>query len=446
MEMGIGGAKPKIRSLFFSIEIGPNPETVESFVRKMFAGIGLTSPERIRAYNNYLKRNFNVADFYQDITRDVRNNSAVVEALKNSNRKKEVIKIHVFPVVVEHLRSFGINLTVNGQGGAKFTGYAQSFEPNVKKNLKTAADFAPAKETPIARWTTDDKLKEVIKRAAALLPAEVGKELLSLLDPLVLAAVVIVVVIWAGLHLVVAGEVLDVIVILLGLVALGPIAYDAAKKLIIFAAKTIGATTDTDLDEAAKNLSEAVAMIGIQVVLQLLLVKAPKVYRSFPKKSFIKPSQIPNVERTAGELFYKPKIYPVENFPNPRTLANTTVYGDIEYLSSLSGKLKNETILHEKVHSFLTPKLYLLRNFRISVMMNGYNKVALLQYLEEALAETVAQVGTYGVKKVLVGIRFPIDAGYVTLTQMATEAKGIFLGPINLSGMYFRVYFNRRKN
>ncbi len=317
MQHNLSDKPPTPRSISFYVVVGPNPMTLEAYIAKFFAGMGLNTPDKIRAYDNFLRKNFNVPHYHLDITNRAGSDSALMNALKNDKRIKTTITVIVNPTVIEHLRSFGINLTVGGSGSANFTGYQQSFEPNVRKHLKTEADFIPAKETPISQWTTDDKLKEVIKRAAALLPESIGNQLLVLLDPLVIVFVVIVVVAWAGLHLVLAGQIIDVIAILLGLVAFGSIAYVAAEHLVIFATKTIGATSEEDLNEAAKNLSEAVALIGVQAVMQLLLIKAPKVYKIFPQKSFIKPGQLPSQTRPIGELFISLKLCRKLAFLNP---------------------------------------------------------------------------------------------------------------------------------
>lgn len=200
--------------------------------------------------------------------------------------------------------------------------------------------------------------------------------------------------------------------------------------------------TDNDLNEAAKDLSEAVALIGVQVVMALLLKKAPKVFRGNPKYPFkpFKVSDLPTVKRPPGEWLYKPKISD-SPFLGTNTLGTTGIYGDIKYLSSLVGKAKDATVLHEKVHRWFTPKLYPLRNYRITLNWNSYAQSYLLRYLEEVIAQTVGLVGTYGFKQGFSGVSFPVKNGYVTVAEMGVEAKGILLGPINASGMTFNVYF-----
>lgn len=294
-------------------------------------------------------------------------------------------------------------------------------------------------QKPVSEMTRQEKVAAAIWRALPLLPAEVAEELKALLDPVALAIIVVVLIVWAASHFFGVGEIADVIIIIVGIVSLGPIAWKAGEELIGFAMKSVYAKTEADLDQAAKHLAEAISLVGVQVVMALLLKKAPKVFKKNPEYPTLKAKDLPKTQRPAGEWFYKPKTQAVDNL-GPGVLGNTSIYGDIQYLSRLTGKLKTETILHEKVHAFLTPKLYPLRNLRVRLNWNGYAKSYLLRYLEEAIAETVAQVGTHRFRNAVVGIKFPVKEGYVTLAEMGLEVKGILLGPVNSSGMIYRAY------
>jgi hypothetical protein len=74
-------------------------------------------------------------------------------------------------------------------------------------------------------------------------------------------------------------------------------------------------------------------------------------------------------------------------------------------------------LLHEQVHQFLSPKLYILRRFRVENRVGSYFKSSLYRYVEEALAETIAQVGINGFSNLFVGLRFPVQEGYVYLLR-----------------------------
>src|SRR5262249_31074345 len=95
--------------------------------------------------------------------------------------------------------------------------------------------------------------------------------------------------------------------------------------------------------------------------------------------------------------------------------------------------------LHEAVHQFFSPKLKFLRRFRASLWISGYTKSALMQYLEEGLAETFAQLRVRGLDGLLEGITFPIQNEYVTIGQLGSEA--LHIGTIMLGGRIWGVYF-----
>ena len=355
------------------------------------------------------------------------------------------------------MRSFGIIISASGRGEAKVTGFKPSLGENVKKYLKTEADFVAAKETPISQWTTDDKLKEVIKRAASLLPESIGNQLLALLDPLSLAIMVGVVIIWAGSHFLVAGWVVDGVMLFLGVVTMGPIAWTAGRHLGTFTLKTINAANEEDLDEAAKHLSEAVALLGVQVVMALLLKKGPKVLNE-PRRLMSETVEPLNFKTigdppTSSKSFfdgYEGKLsfskHPFAGIEGEMAGGSTSPYGDISITYSRNAKINDITVafFHERVHRFLVPRLQLFTYLRQTLTIlkrNSYLQSYILRYLEEALAETVGQVKGNGWRNFFVGIKFPTNKGYVELSKVGIEAGGIFLGPINFGGMNYNVYF-----
>lgn len=69
--------------------------------------------------------------------------------------------------------------------------------------------------------------------------------------------------------------------------------------------------------------------------------------------------------------------------------------------------------------------------------MSAYSRLALLRYLEEAMAEGYAQLRVYGFATALGALKFPIQAGYVTVSQLASE--GYAIGTITLNSTLFRV-------
>jgi hypothetical protein len=96
---------------------------------------------------------------------------------------------------------------------------------------------------------------------------------------------------------------------------------------------------------------------------------------------------------------------------------STSFWGDITV--SLRGAANDQKIvlMHERVHQFLAPKLYVLRNFRVANRAGSYFRSSLWRYIEEMMAETIAQVGVNGIRSFFVGVRFPVANRYVYLTQ-----------------------------
>lgn len=99
----------------------------------------------------------------------------------------------------------------------------------------------------------EGRLGVVLRRAAALLPGEVGKRLLALLSPEAIAIMAAVVVLWAGSHFFGAGEIVDVLLLVTGWLVIGDGAWKGGHKLIDFAISTRSATKVADLDRAARE-------------------------------------------------------------------------------------------------------------------------------------------------------------------------------------------------
>ena len=99
----------------------------------------------------------------------------------------------------------------------------------------------------------------------------------------------------------------------------------------------------------------------------------------------------------------------------------------------------------------LAPKLYFLRNFRVQARGKSYFHSSLWRYIEEAMCETIAQVGVFGFKKLFVGIKFPLvkDIEYAYLTRgggFAAKMTGHGVIPEGAalvgSGMIMGISFN----
>ena len=138
--------------------------------------------------------------------------------------------------------------------------------------------------------------------------------------------------------------------------------------------------------------------------------------------------------RTAGFL-YGPRATGDPNLPAGYGLTNK--FGDVVYSTRGSATDQALVLAHERLHSFLSPKLMPLRDLRADLRMAVYKHSDLVRYLEEALAESYAQLKVNGVSELPTGIQFPIANGYVRLDRVLREAA---VGTVAVGGVTYGVY------
>ena len=110
----------------------------------------------------------------------------------------------------------------------------------------------------------------------------------------------------------------------------------------------------------------------------------------------------------------------------------TGPFGDI-LVSKLGSKIdRMQVLLHEKVHSFLSPSASaLFARMRADLRTFLYTSSDFMRYAEEALAEsfaqlkTISQTGRSGLEAVWSGLAFPLEYGYVGAKRLAAEACGV---------------------
>lgn len=312
----------------------------------------------------------------------------------------------------------------------------------------------------ISRMDLQAKLQVVLTRTAAQLPSEVGKELLSMITPQALAVVAGVVAIWGGSHFFGIGEIADVILLAVGWVAIGGVAFDAGEKLYNFAIKTNSAITEADFDTAAKDLAEAITLIGINTVLALLFRKKPDDIFKRPYRGVVMPRYSSEIVSSMslprnGGWRYKPtiKITKYEDV----THGTTTPWGDAVIGRNFSRETMSKdeaylqmltTLYHERVHIAIAPKFYLLRELRVFMRLSGYTKSYILRYLEEAFAETIGLLRARGMRAeyIVQGFKFPLGNTYeISFSLLRHEAAGIFLGPVMVGGIMYSVWYGVQK-
>jgi hypothetical protein len=272
----------------------------------------------------------------------------------------------------------------------------------------------------VRSWSVATKIEAAIRRALPHLPGDAAGKLMELLSPTTLAILATTLVLWAGSHAIGVGEAVDILMLIGGFVFIGFEAYDALKHLIAFVQLSVGATSEHDLDLAGDHLARAIAIIGVDIALAVLTHGAGKIWKGR----------------------YRPTTTGTRTLP--KGAGETSPTGDIRYSLHGTDEDRALVLLHEKVHQFFTPRIEPLRRFRVNLRMEGYEKVQLLRYLEEALAEGYAQLRVRGIKGLPEAMNFPLDHDYgLSLEVVRGQAIKLglaYLGTIVVGGIAMYVY------
>jgi hypothetical protein len=271
-----------------------------------------------------------------------------------------------------------------------------------------------------------------MRRSLPLLPLEARSIVEGMLRPETIAVVTGTMSVWAGAHFFGVGEVVDIILLGVGVVALGFSVFEGTGDLYSFAVIALGAHSNAQLDEAGQRFARAVTILGVSAVQAVLLRgQGRAVYRRgrpkiYPRVEVDPPPAGPDKLRLS-----RPKKLPDGDF------GRTDGYGAIEVARNQSIAEQRVTLYHELVHRYFSPRTGPLLRIRAEVRMSAYSRSALLQYLEEALAEGYGQLRVHGLEGSLQAYRFPIDYGYVTVAQLSAEGQAV--GTITLGGASFYV-------
>jgi hypothetical protein len=296
----------------------------------------------------------------------------------------------------------------------------------------------------VAAMSLEARIGDVLTRSKKNFGDEVGQQIDALLSPINLAIMAGTLVLWAGSHFFGVGEILDVILLVAGAFAIGWSITDVARDLFTFADLTINAKSEDDLERASKAFSHAIVLGGITVIMAVLLRRSAKkiqIARGANVTEALKPRSpgLPSVGKdpAAGRLWSKPGISSDPSLPAGE--GSTSAWGEVK-LSPL-GTTSDQALVraHELVHQFLTPRLGTLRQFRVQIRLAGYLRSMLLKFLEEALAETVAQLRVNGFSGLLTGLKFPVANGYMLVTDLVSEGETI--GTILIGAQVFSVQF-----
>lgn len=298
----------------------------------------------------------------------------------------------------------------------------------------------------IANLTTEQRLAVVLERTGSRLGPAIAAELKKLITPQALAGTVAFLAAWIASHAIGIGMIVDALMIGTGLVFIGLAVFDAVGHLYEFGHRALYGRSDAAMSAAADHLAAAISILGVQAVLALLLKGSPRTFRGKPI------SLGPMPPRTPGIAFNPRQIRRIDRAPGSGL---TTAWGQIYISSRGTAADRRMVALHEAIHRLLTPKLYLLRQFRVQNRMSSYVRSALSKYLEEAFAETYAQIRMGGLSEALVGITFPLKQEYVSLLTARLSSSGRALHPVlpevggliaaslTIAGQRFNLVFHR---
>ena len=290
-----------------------------------------------------------------------------------------------------------------------------------------------ARSRSVAQMSVAEKLGEALSRSLPHLSPEARVQVEAMLSPEALGVLAGILTAWLASHAFGVGEIVDLILVVGGGIALGWSVFQLAQELYDFAATAINATSEAQLDAAGDHFARAVAIGGITLVLSLLTRGAGRsLRRGVPKTSGPPPA--------GGRVFSRAPI--IRDPALPAGAGETSPYGVVRV--SPHGPLSEQQLVefHERVHRALSPRFRLFQELRADLSMHGYNRSALLRYLEEALAETYAQLRVNGFRGTLDGIRFPLRSSHyqITLTRLAMEGTGVLMGTIVVGGAGYTVY------
>jgi hypothetical protein len=302
-----------------------------------------------------------------------------------------------------------------------------------------------------ASLSAADKIGAAMARSLPYLPADLQEAVKSFLQPETLAIIGATLIAWAGSQALGIGEIVDFVLLGVGWIYLGFSAFEGARELYNFAVDALDARSNADLDAAAQHFAHAVTILGVAAIQAVLL-------RGQSKATAEARSPVDPKTRNLGAPRQPPQVYPLAKVGAPppagsrptvkymKTLGgksgDTTAYGDIRVALDQPVSEQGAALDHELVHRFFSPRTGPLRKLRATLKMTAYQRSALLQYLEETLAEGYAQLRMHGFKGTAWKedvFKFPLRGGYLVLIGSRARTQGVVIGTIALGGSLFRV-------
>jgi len=301
----------------------------------------------------------------------------------------------------------------------------------------------------VARMSLTNRLEVVVRRAAALVPGDAGRRLAELVSPEALAIIAGIVTVWAASHFVGVGEIADVALLVGGWLTIGAGAVAGCRKLLSFGLGTYNARTEADLERAAKDLAEAVGILGIDVALGLLFKGRPKgtfgnsyegalppIRRALPQMPRAGP-----LHRYEFRIIYTRGKFAGQGGTTPTNVARIGRDAGGQSVVAAARDMR-KAAHHEVVHLWLNRAFSALGRPAIYARMGAYKRSYILRYLEEAMAEARSQRLVPRIEGEVPAYKFPLNPTYdITRRKMGAEAKGVLLGPVTVSGATWQAWY-----
>ena len=112
--------------------------------------------------------------------------------------------------------------------------------------------------------TVERKIEEALRRSLPKFGPKTRSQVEALLTPEAMATVAAVLVAWTVSHAFGVGEVIDVVILAVGALAIGLAVFTGVDHLYQFAIRACRARSLADLDAAATHFATVVSILGIQ--------------------------------------------------------------------------------------------------------------------------------------------------------------------------------------
>jgi len=143
-------------------------------------------------------------------------------------------------------------------------------KPPAPPTKVVASSSTTATRKTVDQWTLTERFEYVLRHCAPYLGPDLRAQFTALLTPMNLGIMVGSFVVWAAGHFFGVSEIADAFLLGFGLVFLGKAAIDAARLLKNVIEITCSASTEAELEDAAKDLAGAIAIIGVMTFFALL--------------------------------------------------------------------------------------------------------------------------------------------------------------------------------